>query len=371
MTDFDKGYADAVKALKQMLNGGGQPSASPGAGSGSGTGGGQSSNGKGQNQRPAGTDGTPMQIPQLNDADQRKADKNSASAGKVSGSARKEAQGASTNAGGFLSQDAGAEIAKAAGYTGDYLDKKSDIQLEQEWKEVAIKACSANNNPGLGSMVTKIKNMYLTTYDWKGALKKYIGRALSHINADQKYGNKKWLAMDEIKKKDKPRADNLSDIVFLIDCSGSVSDDLLRRLVSECYTICYRKEIEKVTYAYYDDGIRQVETNMRLKTAGVIPPEMVSRIKTGSKRAKPQADVHGRGGNMEQRTLDDLLKMIGRNEQLELVMWFTDGYTNNIPERPKKNIKNMIWVVYDNIDFETKDGSPVIHIKSSDLGGSK
>ena len=83
---------------------------------------------------------------------------------------------------------------------------------------------------------------------------------------------------------------------------------------------------------------------------------------------KPAKDIHGRGGNSENTTMKQLEEMLKKSHKKpELVMWFTDGYTNARPKRPKM-IKHMIWVIYDNNNFEVSDDSRVIHIKSEDLG---
>lgn len=338
--DFNKGYADAVKALKQMMSG-----KSQGDGTGSGI-------QKG------------MEQPQLNDADAKKAAANAKRMKNgVQKSARQEAKDASTNAGGFMSQSAAIDIARQAGYGDEYLEEKGDSALEHEWQETAIKACSRSNGPGIGKIITKIKDLYLTKHDWKGELKKYIGKALSKRDNDRKLGNKKYLAQGELRYRSRHSSDRLSDIIFLIDCSGSISDDLLANLLRECYSIVVKKEIEEVTYAYYDDGIRQIETTKRMKDAGVIPPEMITRLRNAK---KVSGNVHGRGGNDEAKTMADLLQLLGRDDA-ELVMWFTDGITASVPVRDKKHIKNMIWVVYDNTEFTASDDTRVIHIASSDL----
>ena len=179
-------------------------------------------------------------------------------------------------------------------------------------------------------------------------------------------GKKKWLAQGEIKKYNTPSSDGLDSVIFLIDCSGSVSDKLLQNIISECWTICVKKKIKKVTYCYYDDGIRQMETNDTMHATGVLNPEMVTRIKRGN--ARPIADIHGRGGNEEDQVMEEITKIIKQSHKKpELCMWFTDGYTYARPVKPSC-IKHMIWVIYDNNNFEVKDNSRVIHISSKDLG---
>ena len=281
--------------------------------------------------------------------------------------ARKAAAESGTSVGGFVSQEVGAEIARSEGYSDADCNVKSTSSLSTEWKEATIEACSKSNSPGAGNIVSRFKDYYLTSHDWKADLKKYMGKALSNIDSDTKLGKKKWLAQDEIKKYDKPSENSISSVIFMIDCSGSVSDKLLQNIISECWTICKRKNISKVTYCYYDDGIRQMETNDTIKSDGILNKEMVSKIRSGS--AKPIAAIHGRGGNAEDVAMRDLEDMLKKSHKKpELVMWFTDGFTNSRPKKPRL-VKHMIWVIYDNTNFEVTDGSKVIHIKSEDLGG--
>lgn len=284
----------------------------------------------------------------------------------ASAGARKEAAEACGSVGGFIDQATGAEIARSEGYGEEDCKVKTVETISQDWKDAAIEACSKNNSPGKGYIVSHFKDYYLTAHDWKGELKKYVGRALSNVEDETKLGKKKWLAQGEIKKFNTPSSDGLDSVIFLIDCSGSVSDKLLQNIISECWTICVKKKIRKVTYCYYDDGIRQMETNDTMHANGVLNPDMVTRIKRGN--ARPIADIHGRGGNEEDQVMEEITKIIKQSHKKpELCMWFTDGYTYARPVKPSC-IKHMIWVIYDNNNFEVKDNSRVIHIASKDLG---
>lgn len=299
-------------------------------------------------------------------AQEGKQNSNGNGSSQASEKARNAAAQSGTSAGGFVSQEVGAEIARSEGYGDEDCKVETSSQVTQNWKDATIEACSKNNAPGKGYMVSRFKDYYMTSHDWKGDLKKYMGKALSNIDMDTKLGKKKWLAQDQIKKYDKPSESAIDSVIFLIDCSGSVSDKLLQNIISECYTICKRKKISKVTYIYYDDGIRQMETNDTVKHDGVLNDAMVSKIKRGN--AKPKSEIHGRGGNNEEIVMKELEAMLKKSHKRpELVMWFTDGYTYARPAKPK-NIKHMIWVIYDNTNFEVTDGSRVIHIKSEDLG---
>lgn len=299
-------------------------------------------------------------------AQEGKQNSNGNGSSQASEKARNAAAQSGTSAGGFVSQEVGAEIARSEGYGDEDCKVETSSQVTQNWKDATIEACSKNNAPGKGYMVSQFKDYYMTSHDWKGDLKKYMGKALSNIDMDTKLGKKKWLAQDQIKKYDKPSENSIDSVIFLIDCSGSVSDKLLQNIISECYTICKRKKIDKVTYIYYDDGIRQMETNDTVKHDGVLNDAMVSKIKRGN--ARPKSEIHGRGGNNEEVVMKELEAMLKKSHKRpELVMWFTDGYTYARPAKPR-NIKHMIWVIYDNTNFEVTDGSRVIHIKSEDLG---
>jgi hypothetical protein len=94
-------------------------------------------------------------------------------------------------------------------------------------------------------------------------------------------------------------------------------------------------------------------------------PEMINVIKANK---KPSSEIHGRGGNDEALTMKELQEVLQKSHKHpELVMWFTDGWTNSVPAKPK-DIKHMIWVVYVNREFKTPDDSKVIHINPEDLG---
>ena len=299
-------------------------------------------------------------------AQEGKQNSNGSGSSQASEKARSAAAQSGTSAGGFVSQEVGAEIARSEGYGDEDCKVETASQVTQNWKDATIEACSKSNSPGKGYIVSQFKDYYMTSHDWKGDLKRYMGKALSNVEFDTKLGKKKWLAQDQIKKYDKPSESSIDSVIFLIDCSGSVSDKLLQNIISECYTICKRKKIDKVTYIYYDDGIRQMETNDTVKHNGVLNDAMVSKIKKGN--ARPKSEIHGRGGNNEEVVMKELEAMLKKSHKRpELVMWFTDGYTYARPAKPK-NIKHMIWVIYDNTNFEVTDGSRVIHIKSEDLG---
>lgn len=365
-----KGYEAAIQALRDILSGKKNNGGSSNAGLDS-----SSKNNKGdnkQNNKPTDPNGNPMQTPELNSEDKAKAAKNAQkgekgkenNVGQAAEKHRKEAAEAGVSQGGMISQEAGSEIAKSEGYDPEDCKKVNQSTISNIWKEEAIAASSKNNGPGFGNIKTTFSKYWLTSHDWKSDLRKYVGKALSNVDSDTKIGKKKWLAHDVIKKYDKQGNNDLDNVVFMIDCSGSLSDKKLQAVISECYSICVRKGIKKVTYIYYDNGIRQIDTNDLKKFDGIIDSAMAKKMKG----IKPDSTIHGRGGNDESKAMDDLLNLLNKNHRkLELLMWFTDGYVASIPKSPK-SIKHTIWTIFDNPDFKTTDGSRVIHIDSADIG---
>jgi hypothetical protein len=409
-----KGYEAAVEVLKKMIAGEGnkdypqtgnsqpmknknwQPSV-PQYNSDGGSSSGGMKNNTDANGNPAGT-------PELNSADQRKADKAAKQAAKAykaqqdaqakldkygdnsgdsgwgskgsqkkydengnsqaDASARKEAAEACNSVGGMISQETGAKIAKSEGYDDADCKAMNGAAVAQAWKEAAIDSCSKNasGKGQCGNIMSKLKDMYISSHNWKEELRKYVGRAVNPQNKEEKWGHKKWLAMGELKKYERTTYDALDNIIFMIDCSGSVSDKLLQALVGECFNICKKKGIKKVTYCYYDNGISQIESTEKIELDNRICNKIKSNL-------LPNPEVYGRGANDEQVAMKDLLQILEKKHTTaELVMWFTDGWTRAIPEKPRK-VKNMIWVVYDNLDFKASYGSNsrVIHINSEDV----
>lgn len=398
--DYNDGWKAAVEQLKKMMqnnqnnkNNQNNPLKNPNTNTNgygipqpSSQGSGASSNVK----IPKGSDGREAQMPVLNPSDAAKAQRNQSKSGQQSnqsndqyqdgqvgqgnrpkrkeyGKMSKETVASGTPSGGFISQEEGAKIAKSEGYD-DEAEVKSNTQLESDWKKNVGDAVrnegSQGQSFGKGAIIKFLKELYYTNYDWKNELKRYIGNALSKIDDAVHWGRKKALATTgEIKKFYREADTALSDIVFFIDTSGSVGDDLYNRILAECATIVKRKGIKDITYIYYTNGIDFIETNNIVRTRGVISQEAVVRIKN----AKSAGNVRGTGGTnygLARQQADQMFK----GKRIQLAMCFTDGYDTPKEMYRPKCAKNMIFVVYDNPDFEAADNSRVIRLASKDLG---
>ena len=274
------------------------------------------------------------------------------------------------SAGGMISQDAGADIAKAAGYTGSDVAKESQESVSRKWKDTAIKAASKiwGGKGMFGDIKSKIEDIYLTNHNWKAELRKIIGKAVDDMEkTGVKYGHEKYLQYDEIRRKSMPGQGKIENIIFMIDTSGSISDQQLQRILSECYTILYKNKIDNVTYCFYENGITQIEYTEPLKTDNIVSKSDCTKLKKGGKLSRT---VKGRGCNDEHKAFDDLraLMKLNRDMEVPLVIWFHDGHGNGSDIIKPKEIENMYWVIYDNKSFEIKDKKQkVIHISLEDV----
>lgn len=384
--EYKDGYEAAIRALKDQLNGnnqnnsqqsnGGLGQSSKAEGTGQGSSGSQNQT---SNQKPAiGSDGRPMQYPDLNPSDAAKAQRNQKNNQGGSSNGNKprrldytkmtrESAAASTPAGGFISQEEGARIAKKEGYN-DEATAKNDSQVASEWRKWIQDAVNnpGSNEQGSGKgIITKfLKDLYYTNYNWKSELRNIIGKSLSRRDDTVKWGKKKILASTgEIRKYFRQGNTAVGSVIFMIDTSGSVSDDLYNRILSECATIVKQKGITQITYVYYSNGIDFIETNNIIKTKGVISQEAVLKIKS----AKNAGNIRGQGGTnygLARKQLDVMMKGI----QCPLVMCFTDGFDTLKEMYKPKCATNMVFVIYDNSDFKAADSSKVIRLASKNLG---
>ena len=79
--------------------------------------------------------------------------------------------------------------------------------------------------------------------DWKKALKYVVGKSINDAEKRQAYANKNILiSQDRIARTDKDKFDNMDYMIAFIDSSGSMSDDQLKMVLSEVYSLALQKE---------------------------------------------------------------------------------------------------------------------------------
>lgn len=326
--DFTEGYESAVRAIEAALNGGG--------GSGGGPG---SPLPKGAKPVPVdsknkledgnpGTDGIPRDSNDPNN--------------KNTGDARNENQNDIRGLektpqipGGLLDEKTADKIAKAEGYgknseSVDQATKGTEQRVKNTW----------GNAPG--AIKQKLADLYNTNTDWKKLLKNIIGHALSPEDKRLAYANKNVLvSQDRIARTDKDRFDHVDFIMCCIDSSGSMSDDQLRLVLSEVYSLALKKKPITLVVVQCDTKIQDVRIYNSLR-----------ELKNDSRTAT----VKGRGGT-DLKPCWELLHKDPRfmKRRCELFMMFTDGYIPEQLPRDRKSMQNLCWCIIDNPSFEVEN----------------
>ena len=255
--------------------------------------------------------------------------------------------------GGMVDRKTGDQIANSEGYdSGD----AADAALEKEWKDSALRTANKLKGKEAGYLKSKLEGLYKTSTDWKKALKKVIGTAISPEDRRQAYANKNVLiAQDRIARTDKDKYDNVDYIVAFIDSSGSMSDTQLKMCLSEVYSLALAKKPLKIVVVQCDTKIQSIDEYTDVRSL---------------KRDMKTATVKGRGGT-QLKPCWDLLKNDPKYKRraAELVMVFTDGFLDQYKRDPK-TMRNLCWVILDNPGFEVEYkeiNTKAVYINTSDI----
>lgn len=250
----------------------------------------------------------------------------------------------------IISQQEGANIARKAGYSGEFTKEEEMDDIESKWEELTHQMAGKE---GSELITRRLKDVEASRYNWEHELRKLMNRAMSNsLRFRNEWGEKRGLARDTMTLKHKTNNDSIKDVVFLVDCSGSISDKTLSNLLAECYSISTKCRVYDVTYAYFTTRVELVETtNSRL--AGKISDAAVMLLK--------RTDKHARGGHITGGTdFKNALDWVNENGGARCVVLFTDGYDEVVPK--PHNVKNLIWCVYDNPNFKSADNSRVVYM---------
>lgn len=256
-------------------------------------------------------------------------------------------------AGGIIDKDTGDKIAKSEGYPEE---GGSEAAIEREWKDAAIKASQKLQGKQAGALKSKIESIYKTSTDWKKALRNIVGHSISPEEKRQAYANKNTLvAQNRIARTDKDKYDNMDYMMCWIDSSGSMTDDMLRRVLAEVYTVALAKKPIQLWIVQCDTTIQDIEVYRNVR-------ELKSKL--------TRATVKGRGGT-ELKPCWDLLKKDPRFRSVrpDLIMIFTDGYLTQYKRDPR-SMKNLCWVILDNPGFNLQYKDPFtkcIYLNTNDI----
>lgn len=187
-----------------------------------------------------------------------------------------------------------------------------------------------------GSLIRKIEDLIGTRLPWY----KYLRRYLSNIESDDlsfDTPDKNHLYRELILPGAYEDENKLEDILFVIDTSGSISDDDLKNFMSQAYNIC--KDFNATGKAIFFDSIVQ---------------DVFDIDKDNFKKARP---VGGEGTNVDSAFYyikDEKLKYI-------CAVVLTDGYF----PKPNVLIRNVIWCLTEDAttkNIEGYKGSKIINM---------
>lgn len=250
----------------------------------------------------------------------------------------------------IISQQEGTNIARQAGYKGEFTKETQQTEIEDQWNENIEKFAGKE---GSSLIIRHILDSKSSNYNWQYELRKLLNYSMNNSTRYRnEWGEKRGLARDSMTLKHKSNNNSMKDIVFLVDCSGSISNDMLSDILSECYSISRKCNIKDITYAYFTTKVELVETNCA-KLAGRLSDMAVMILKDAPRGG------HITGGTNFKNALDWVNNIGGAR----CVIILTDGYDTPIVKPCK--VKNLIWVVYDNMNFKSADSSRVINLNTN------
>lgn len=261
-------------------------------------------------------------------------------------------------AGGFFDKNEGDKLAQSEGYAKE---GGSEDKVADEWKDAALKAANKlPSEPGnaWGKLKSAIDGMYKVTTDWKKALKYIVGRSVNDAEHRQAYANKNILiSQDRIARTDKDKFDNMDYLLAVIDTSASITDDKLKRLLSEVYGIALAKKPMKIVIMQCDTKVQDIAVYNTLS-------EFNKNIKF--------ATAYGRGGT----DMGDVWRVLRTDKRFsrskpDLTIIFTDSDSNDRQyPRERKHMNHLVWCILDSPSFTLKypdNMTKIIHLKSEDI----
>ena len=143
---------------------------------------------------------------------------------------------------------------------GQQGDKPSAAQVAHEWQanvRMAVSVARANNagqTPGyLERIVTQLKKPKVS---WRDLLHQFIDHSMT-TDYDFRRPNRRYIHQGLILPGQS--ADALHELVMFADVSGSIGDEMIRAMVSECAGALDQGACDKLWIVYADDGVRHVD----------------------------------------------------------------------------------------------------------------
>ena len=178
-------------------------------------------------------------------------------------------------------------------------------QQAAEWKVKVAQAAQAAKmmgklSAGMERLVDGILN---PTVDWRDVLQKFV---VKHKTEERSFArpNRRFLSQGFYMPS--RSGERMGPIAFLVDCSGSIGDDILAQMAAEVRTVHEDLRPEKLHVIYFDAAVTHYDC--------FLPDDTVS------------ISFHG-GGGTDVRAAFDYLDSEGHADDLACTIVLTDGYT--------------------------------------------
>lgn len=143
---------------------------------------------------------------------------------------------------------------------GNSPDKATAEQVAHEWQanvRMAVSVARANNagsTPGyLERLVTQLKRPKVS---WRDLTRQFIDQSMT-TDYSYRRPNRRYISSGLILPGNVP--DALHELVMFVDCSGSISDEMMHSYVSEVAGALDDGTTDKLWVVYADDGVRHVD----------------------------------------------------------------------------------------------------------------
>lgn len=246
--------------------------------------------------------------------------------------------------GGLLTPDQSRQLQEHLGVPVELPQPGDDEKYAQEARSHMDKLSSGDQGSGKGSLRRAVMRLTEPIVDWKSALRRFIGKAMS--SSEQYLGSRRHLYKNDYFYAERRKFDALESAVVAVDTSGSMSQKAIEMILSEVKGIIKVKKIKKTQVVYFDDGIQDIDL-------------------VGTRANFDFSKAKGGGGTSFLEPLQYMEEQYKKNK-MSLAVFMTDGWANlNLPTPAWKNI--FVWVILDNPGFKAPFGNLVIHISRSQM----
>ena len=208
---------------------------------------------------------------------------------------------------------------------------------------------TGDSGRGKGALRRAIAKLSGPQIDWKSALKRFIGTAMS--KAEVAFPARRHVHSGDYMTTQKHTNEAIENAVVAVDTSGSMSPEAIEMILTEIKGIITAKKVRNTQVVYFDDGIQAID------------------IISNTKAIFDLSKAIGGGGT----DFADPLKYMDeryKKGKMNLAVFCTDGYANLKLPIPKY-VKVFVWVILDNPEFVPPWGRLVVHISKRDVSKKK